>query len=189
MTVIAVTVTDATPVPTKWEMPLNYVGLRSPIPRGLLTYRGTSAIALLGAGDETAYRLNLEFPVGFFYLPKVLQLRYKSDDLVAQFNDRALGNYGGSGVQANFNMVSPGIVISLAVTGIQVWTPALATPKLFIQGRAGSTGQTFFASDMSSGGSTAGDMQYFMQYYVFDVDQVDKWEPNTPIPVISHTSF
>jgi len=189
MTVVTVTVADSTPRPTKWEMPSNYEGLRSPIPRGLLTFRGTSAIATLGAGDETSYTVIATLPGGFAYLPKALVLNFTSDDLVAQFNSLAFAFYGGSPTRPVLNMVSPGVLVDRAVTGIQVWTPEAASSKQFINPATPGSSLGLRASDMSAGGSTAGDMSYFMEFYVFDVDQIDKWEVNTPIPTIGHTVF
>lgn len=188
MAVVTVTVTDAAPIATKWEMPGNYEGLRSPIPRGLISYYGTDAIATLSAGDETAYKLTLTMPPGFAYLLKAIMLRFQSDDLVANFGLRGLMSYGRSGEPQSpaFTLVSPGEIIVLAVQSNIIWAPVATTSKLMM---LGADVLELRLSDMDAGGSTAGDIKYFAQFYVFDVDQVDKWEVNTPIPVISHTSF
>lgn len=188
MAVVSVSVLDAQPSATKWAMPNNYQGIRSPIPRGTITYRGTDAIATLSAGDETAYSLALTLPPGFAYLLKVCSLRFKSDSLVANFGLVGFSSYTRAldPISCQFSLISPGEAINNAVVAEIMWAPVATAPKLLL---GGLDVQTFRVSDMDAGGSAAGDMLYYMQYYVFDVDQVDKWEVNTPIPIISHTSF
>lgn len=188
MAVVPVAITDSLPDAKKWEMPTTYDGLRSPIPRGLITFSGSDPIATLGAGDETAYTLTTVMPPGFVYLPRIMHVRFTSDDLVAQFGVNAFGVYvrNEDTINCKFNMQSPGVVINNAVVGELLYHPLPVTPKILL---AGADSIQFRLSDMSAGGSTAGDMIYFVQLYVFDVDQVSKWEVNTPIPTISHTSF
>lgn len=188
MAVIPIDIVDSTPYARKWEMPQNYEGLRSPIPRGFITFSGSDPVATLGAGDETSYKLKVVMPEGFAYLPKVMHLRFVSDDLVAQFGNEGFAIYirAEDTILCQFSIQSPGKTINQAVTGEQEYGPLATTPKLLL---AGGDSIAFRLSDMSAGGSTAGDMLYFIQLYVFDVDQVDKWEVNTPIPTISHTAF
>lgn len=188
MAIVTVDVTDEEPVPTRWEMPPNYASLQSPIPRGIIQFRGTDPIALLGSGDETSYKLTLTMPAGAAYLPKVIMVRYDSDDLDLNFNDNGFGFY----VRAkdpevlHFVMASGGEVINNANLANKIWAPLPVTPKVVLAG--GDTMGLRFA-DMTAGGSTAGDMGYYVDFYAFDIDQVDKWQVNTPIPIISHTSF
>lgn len=192
MTVITVAATDDTPVPVRWESPNDYSGARSPIPSGLLIFAGDDAIAILGAGDETAYSLTITMPNGHAYLPRNLQHRFGSADLVNNFGDNGSVIYGLanppmlSGLDARFNYISPGEYIVSAVVAERIWVPGLGAQKLLLRG--GDT-MVFVLSDMASGGSTAGTMRYWLEFYQFNVDQVDKWEVNTPTPVISHTSF
>jgi len=188
MTVVSVTVIDTEPYVRRWEMPVNYEGLRSPIPQGILTFSGTDAIATLAGGDQTAYRLNLVMPTGFAYLLKLLSLKFSSDNLVANFglNGHAFFQRVVDPISNSFSIVSPGEDINAAVVAQIHWSPVSTAPKLLLRGleQLGIR-----VSDMDAGGSSAGDMLYFCQFYIFDVDQIDKWEVNTPIPTISHTSF
>lgn len=194
MATVSITTSDATPVGIKWEMPTNYEGLRSPIPRGLVFFSGTEAIPTLSAGDVTNYRLNLTLPTGFVYLPKDALINFISDDLVVNFDNNGVLTYqGASGTINNpltpsrsYNLTSPGVVNFFAALGTKIWVPGVGTPKLFMQGLDVFNMRV---ADIDAGGSTAGDINYFMNFYVFDVDQIDKWEVNTPIPTISHTSF
>jgi len=191
MAVVTVAVVDSAPFATKWEMPNNYQGIRSPIPRGLITYQGSDAIATLSAGDETSYQLSTVMPPGFAYLPRNISLHFQSDDLVNNFGLNGLMIYNFVGQLSNarrptYNLTSSGEAIGLAVIARKVWVPGTGTGKLLL---TGGDSIVFQLSDMDSGGSTAGSLAYYIEYYVFDIDQVDKWEVNTPIPVIAHTSF
>lgn len=187
MAVVTVSITDTVPVPTKWEMPPNYQGLRSPIPRGLVTFRGSDAIAVLASGDETAYSLTCVMPGGFSYLPRIFNQQFRSSGLDANFGLVGLGLYNIGGANApKFPMVSPGVTTDLAVVEEIQWLPSKETMKVQIPG---GQSMVFRFSDMDAAGSLGGNMVYYHEFYVFDVDQIDKWEVNTPIPVISHTSF
>lgn len=188
MAIVTVSIADALPIATKWEMPANYEGIRSPIPRGIVTYSGTNPIATLSAGDETSYKLTLTMPPGFAYLLKTLHMRFISDDLVNNFNNIAQGFYGRAvdPIDTEFVIQTPGEAIIGAVVAFKLYGPIATTPKLLLLGDD-TIGCRL--ADMDAGGSTAGDVLYYWQFYVFDVDQVDKWEVNTPIPTISHTSF
>lgn len=195
MAIITKEVTDILPVPQSWEMPPSPDALRSPVPRGLITFSGIDPIALLGSGDQTAYQLNLIMPPGFAYLLKRCYTMFDSDDLTNDFNNLGEGFYNrasvgpvaeGSNGNTRFTLVSQGEQIISASLARRIWSPILPTPKLLLQ--EGDIMGCFLV-DMSADASTAGDMIYQWEYYVFDVDQIDKWEVNTPIPTISHTSF
>lgn len=174
-------------------MPPNYEGLRSPIPVGLITYTGSDAIAAKDAADQSFYRLTVTFPDGFAYLPRNLMTTFISDDLVNDFNLVGKAFYNGPGITAGLarnpelQWISSGESISSNATKAQkIWVPGAGAPKLLTQG--GDT-MGFDHADMTSDASTAGDFHYFQEFYVFNVDQVTRWEVNTPIPTISHTSF
>lgn len=188
MAVVTVSVADSAPFAQKWEMPNNYEGIRSPIPRGLITFTGTDAIATLSAGDETSYQLLLTMPPGFAYLLRLLHVRFVSDNLVANFGLFGHTFYSRTvdPINNQFSIVAPGVAINNAVVGQILWAPVATAPKLMLRG---GDQMGIRLSDMDAGGSTAGDMLYFHQFYIFDIDQIDKWEVNTPIPVISHSSF
>jgi len=185
MAVIPIAVNDSTPEALKWTMPINYVGLRSPIPRGLLRFHGTKAIPILGSGDQTSFELVLTFPTGFVYLPKFMAIEFISDDLTNDFNDNGTFNYG-TLVDTEFNFISPGEFIAAGVSARRTWVPGPGTPKIFVPG---SGVIEFKLADMSADASTAGDMGYDSVFYIFDLDQVDKFELNTPIPTIDHGAF
>lgn len=191
MAIVTVSVSDAAPVVRRWELPGNYDGLRSPIPIGTLLFRGFDAIATKGAGDETAYTLTLTMPGGAAYLPRSALIRFSSDDLTSNFSDLGFGFYLDDTTPANLInafllSAGGGLAADSAVVAEQIWSPAQGASKLILP--PGGT-LRFRVNDLAAGASTAGDMAYWVEFYIFNVDQVDKWEVNTPIPTISHTSF
>lgn len=190
MTVITLPVADALPKPVRWERPPTVDTLRSPIPQGLLRFEGTAAVALKIAGNQTCIDLTMTMPTGFAYLMRNLQVLFTSDDLTNQYDNNGLGLYTGINFLTNlphWNLTTPGEFINFACTrAARLWQPAPLTPKLLLV-----SGGTVIVrvNDMHADESPAGDFTYYAEFYIFDVDQIDKWEVNTPIPVISHTSF
>lgn len=197
MAVVTVTVADSEPTPQRWEMPPNPLVGRSPVPQGLLTYSGTDAIATLTAGSQTVYKLTLSLPPGFAYLPRIMLVLYSSDDTGQSWDADGFAKYlrpsigsSSSGAIGNtiFTMHSQGAFTASATNATQLWTPGTGAPKLIIHGD--DTLQVNLTDmDAAAAGQAAGDMSYWIEMYVFNIDQIDKWEVNTPIPTISHTAF
>lgn len=190
MAVVSVSINDSTMNPRKWELPVNYLGLRSPIPIGLGHYVGTSAIATLSAGDETSVKVTLTMPTGFVFIPRTFNMAFISDDLVNNFNALGYWHYGidrhaTSGFPQG-TMKSPGNVIIDAIKAMKVYVPDVQAPKELL---AGGDVARFRFADMDAGGSTAGDFWYFAEFYIYNVDQIDKWEVNTPVPIFNQASF
>lgn len=195
MAVIQEVFADAEPIPKQWEVSSSGPQQRSPIPRGLITFVGTDAIAAKIATNEIDYRIVMTMPPGFVYLPRNLLVRAQSDDLVNNWEPQGLGmlnrpSVGASAVGSigltSFTMSSPGVISVDALVAARIFTPDIGSPKLLLAG--GDVLQVRLA-DMDAGASAAGDVSYFAELYVFDPDQVDKWQVNTPIPIINHASF
>lgn len=188
MAIVTIALTDTVPVPLAWVLPPSPVAIRSPIPRGLVIFAGNGAVAAKSAGDETNLSIALTMPTGFAYLPRNVNIRFGSADLVELFETLGFGLYTIARLPSTdlFNMVSPGQVISGAALAFKNWVPGAGAPKRLLEG---DDTLTFTFSDMDAGASSAGNLFWFVDLYVFDTDQVDKWEVNTPIPTISHTSF
>jgi len=196
MTVDSFDITDVSPRGYQWELPPGQEQQRSPVPRGLIVFAGTDAISAKIANDERTYNLVITMPSGGAYLPRNLFLRARSDDLVNNWTPTALATYdrssispspgSGSQGQFHFNLVAPGILQVLAIVSQQLYVPGRGSAKLMLAG--GDTMQ-FWLQDVDSAASAAGDVDYNLEFYVFASDQVDKWQVNTPIPTISHTSF
>lgn len=186
MTVITINLTDTVPTPSTWELPAERDQLRSPIPRGIISFLGTGAVAAKGAGDETNLNLTITFPgAGLRYLPKHTMLRFRSDDVTESFENCAIGFYLGDRTE-EFALCSDGQVFQNATTAGRIWVPQPGTNKPIM-----SPGDTivYNFADMTAGATTAGDLNWVIDFYVYTADQVDKWEIHTPIPVISHVSF
>lgn len=192
MAVVPILLTLSNPRAVQWEMPGNYEGLRSPIPLGLIVFSGTVAVATLVSGDETYARIVMNMPAGSFaFLPRNYMAMFQSDGLQQGFETTGFGFYAGRAAwvtneEPRFSLTSVGEIINGAITALQIWNPAPGSPKLMLL--PGEQMHSRFA-DMTSAGSTAGDLSVYAEFYVFKVDQIDKWELNTPIPVIQHTSF
>jgi len=186
MAIVTINLTDTVPTIRRWVMPTGPATLKSPVPRGILEYRNTGAVAAKSAGDLTNLTLTLTLPVGYAYLIKSINIRFVSDDLVNRFNDNALGLYNVTGQDTFFNLACPGEAIISAAVAARVWEPSNGTPKQMLQFPE-SVG--FFFQDMDASASTAGDLLWTIEFYEYLVAQVDGWEVNTPLPTISASSF
>lgn len=197
MAIITVSVADGDPAPRRWVMPPSTIATRSPVPQGLITFSGIDAIATLAAGNQTFYSLILTMPAGFAYLPRTVLLRYTSDSTVQTWDDTGLAfiridssgaaSLGQAGAISH-GLSSPGVWNGGAANASRIWTPSDGSPKLVLKG-GDRTNFELTDMDAGAGGQTAGDMSYWIDYYVFGIAQVDNWEVNTPIPVINHTAF
>lgn len=189
MAVISISTTDATPKVRRWEMPAGPQGIRSPVPRGILCFNGTTAIASKLSTNVTNVRLIVQPPTGYVHLLKSFALRVASDDLSIDFGLFGTGSYSlaSTAINPHFNIVAPGIsFVTLATRANIIFVPTPDTPKFFL---VDTDNIAFNVQDMSADASTAGDYFWNVELYQFDVDQIDKFELNTPIPVISSTSF
>lgn len=198
MAIISVSIGNTAPLARRWEMPTGVISARSPIPRGLITFFGSDPIAALLSGNQTAYLLTCTMPEGFVYIPRNINMKFLSDDLTNDFNNLGAGFYvqkdyqGGSDAKRpwtgmpQFCMCSDGEIIIDADAALRIWSPGLNSPKGILLGNDTIRVQL---ADMSADASTAGDMHYFIELYVFDLDQVDKWELNYPQPVVNAAAF
>lgn len=189
MAIVPIALTDSSPLPTAWETPPDPVALRSPIPRGLIRFDSSGAVAAKGAGDVTNLTIQITMPPGFAYLPRNVVVRFRSVDLVELFNANAQGFYvfnSDGGRFLPFNCTSPGQWVENGAVAGKIWVPGAGAPKLLMRD---TDTITISMADMDAGASSAGSLAWIMEFYVFDVNQVDKWEVNTPIPIIDHASF
>lgn len=188
MTVINVAATDAGTETLRWEVPVAPILVNSPIPRGLRKYGGVTAIAALGANDETSVKVSLTFPPNV-YLLKNLTIAFWSDDLTTEFSNEGILEYapGGSGqlgVLQDYALTCNAPFFRGAVRSIQIYRP-LGTIRLWIQGNKGDLVDLFLA-DISGDASTAGDVAWTAEFWEYDVEQCLEWPVNTPNPVLSY---
>lgn len=190
MAIVPIAITDSEPLPVAWSTPPTISQINSAIPLGLVIFNGKAAIALKGSGDETNLSLTLTMPQGFSFLMRNCMLAVRADDLVLEFELFGEGLYTRvlpkTDDPARFNMVCPGKISQSAAKAIQIYSPAPLTPKLPL--RPNDT-VVFRLADMDAGATSAGDLFHHVEFYVFAIDQVDRWMVNAPAPVISHTTF
>lgn len=190
MAVVPIALTDATPVPVLWDIPAEPQQLRSPIPKGLLVFGGSGAVTAKGAGDETNLSIALTLPSGLAYIPRNLMVSITSADLVIEFgligSCDIVTTIPGLGQNPRFNMICPGSNIAAAVLAQRLYVPDRGAIKPVMPE---SATVTFNFADMDAGATSAATARWYAEFYVFNPDQVDKWELNTPIPTINHTNY
>lgn len=188
MAVIQVVKTDALPFKKAWAMPPNPDSLRSPIPRGILTFEGSQAIALKAAGNITDFQLITTLPSGFGYISKSVSVKYVSDDLVNQFNVNGNSNVTlENGAAVSYPFTSPGnTLVGIGTRATKIYVPDRGTNKFIL---TPSDVVDWRIQDDHADESPAGDIFYFVEFYQFDIQQITEWEVNTPIPIISHTAY
>lgn len=190
MAVIEVAITDSTPIPYAWENLGGEEQARSIVPRGKVLFVGNDIIPLKVAGNETQYNLTLTLPDGFAYIARYIVIRIVSTTLVLEFDLVGSGQFTRpslnlpTGFESNtwFAMDSPGAQNFKAVNKTQVYTPSRGSPKVICKG---GDSMEFFLSDMDAGETPIANAIYEVEFLVFDLNQVDKWEINTPIPVLT----
>lgn len=190
MAVIDLSVIDALPAVSRWEMPANPDALRSPIPRGIIKYDGTTAVALKTAGNLTAFKVVTTLPDGFAYLMKSAVIKVVSDDLVNLWDlfgalTVNIDKDAAAAVSYPFNAFGTAILGS-GTRATKIFTPVTGTSKFILMS---DDVVDFRLTDSDAAESPAGDIFWHIELYQYDVDQVLKYEVNTPIPVISQTSF
>lgn len=189
MAIITVVLTDSTPEATRWAMPATEQALRSPVPLGLIRFQATAEIATLVGGNQTSVAFSCAMPAGFAYLVRGVMWRFQSDDLDLSFDPQGRGWYNRVGLtNFDFNISSPGVIDLGAANATRIWTPDQGTPKVLLKGGDGFNARVQ-DMDVAADGATAGDVVQVAEFYVFTLDQIDKWEVNTPIPVINHSAF
>lgn len=184
MTVVSVTPTDTGRTGETWRIPGGLVNDETNIPRASRLYSGQSAIAALGAGDETSFRLTCTFPTEFVYLLQRFTLGFESDDTTEEFE--AVGQLSYSGLPVGGNsinfaripIVSDGVSYQGATTlANRRWRIDPGNPKFFI---TSGVSVEVTVTDMSGDTSTAGDMFWYITFLEYDVQQCLQWPSNTP---------
>lgn len=189
MTVISVAVTDTGRNNVTWEVPPDPRLIDSPIPRGLRNYGGTTAIAALGTNDETQVTITLEFPTAFNWLCKSATIEFSSDDLTSEFSNLGVIEYrpaGASdfGVMKRYEIFSNGQSFPGGARSSQIYAPT-GTWRQWIDGPNQDT-VTLRISDVSNDTSTAGDVRWTADFWMYDIAQCLKWPVNTAVPNLTY---
>lgn len=190
MTVILATATDSGFQGVRWEVPQDNALDHSPIPRGVRTYTGTLAVLALGANDETNVRVEFTFPSAFNYLIKSLTVQFRSDDVTTEFSNFGLldyfpGDVKTPGIRFEYPLVCEGAAFRDAVNSIQVYHPIGTSWRRWVSGPDGDTMRVNLA-DISNDASTAGDCDWSLEFWEYNINQCLQWPVNTPAPTLSY---
>lgn len=181
MAVISIVATDTGDLRQNWSLPDEEALFTSPIPRGLRKYIGALAVAALGASDESDVNITFTFPTNFIYLPKSMNLHFRSDDGTESFDVPGIWQY-------NFTAATPlGSGPSYAMTSLaafldtggavmlaqRIWSP-VGSWRHFIDAPNGDS-ITMRVSDTTPT-STAGDMRWYAEFWEYDVEQWFNWQ-------------
>lgn len=182
MTVIAVVATDPGDTVQQWAIPPGTQSADTPIPRGLRNYQGSGAVAALGANDETAVTITLEFPENFNYLPRNILISFRSDDATEEFEAGGFMSYGDMGSTSNSNGVELVSTNSLIVNNagtlqaLRAFRP-LGQWRRFVSGPR-SDSIILQIIDNSNDTSTAGDVLWWADFWIYDIEQCLRWPVN-----------
>lgn len=189
MAVITVSETDTGDNITNWAIP---PGIQDTtfVPRGIRTYRGSKPIAAKLAADQTSVQISFTFPTAYAYLIKSFSFAILSDDTSNDFQNEALveqyifGTATGD-QKVMGNLTCPGISVRGAVNAHKVYLPQPHFPRPILVGGKAMQIVTQLA-DISADASTAGDVQWFCEFFEFDNQQIHKWPVNSPQPVFCY---
>lgn len=191
MAVISLSFSDTGDLRQTWKVPNEPQLFESPVPRGIRKYIGGGAVAALGASDETDVVLSYTFPTGFIFLPKSINLAFRSDDGTESFNAAGIISYGfidasalGAGPAYSMDSNAPLIDIGGAVMVAQrTWRP-IGQWRHFINAPAGDT-LLLHVSDTTPT-STAGDMRWYSEFWEYDVEQWFNWQVQIQSQLITY---
>lgn len=167
-----------------WKIPSGDVVNSTFVPRGLMVFQGTKAVAAVGAGDTLQLRVSLTFPDSYQYLLKSLVASFLSDD--GTCNMDTLGSVQWATPQATNPIVqfdSPGTYfVGTTLVAGQTYQLNPHTPRPLI-----NVGDVVHI-DLSdtTGTSTAGDVRWYAEFFAFDQEQALSWPVNSPQPVVCY---
>lgn len=187
MAVVSVTQTDTGDGLKSWRIPGEPLVNTTFIPRGIRTYSGSAAVAAKGAPDQTRCTITLTFPTNFHFLIKSFTCRFTSDDTVNDFNSTGAITYvrgvGTFTADPMVEITSSGTINrGGAVAATKVYQMAVGAPRFMSNGAAGDS-VLFDLADVSADASSAGDVLWLIEFFMFDQEQVLTWPINTCDPV------
>lgn len=182
MAIVNVVPGSAGEITKLWKIPPASRHTNSFIPRGIVTFEGSSSIAAKIAADQTRVQLTLSFSGSFCFALKNFSVRVTSDDQSNDFNNTGRVLFGASGLSAE-----------CVATGNTYADSTLKAQKIYTLpagfGYPLMTGDTddilVTLADVSADASSAGDVIWFVQAYMYDIEQCNNYQVNTPFPVIS----
>jgi len=193
MAIISVTPTDAGMI-SQWKRPAGKRLEASRVPVGLKTYTGTQAIASLLAGNQTSFRLTMNFTEPFTFQLKDLAIWWQTDDSATDpdLSTEGLFNYlFSSPPGGNFPLDrQPAFLLqgSLAFRGATLLPTVAYAPvapiRPLIRGGIGSLARIDL-NDSSADATAAGDVVWAVNFYMYDVEQTLHYAVNEAITTLS----
>lgn len=180
MAVVAVAAASAGSRETLWAVPADAALNKTPIPRGIRNYNGTVAVAALGSGDQTVVTVTLSFPTKFLYYPRDVSCWFKSDDATSEFEQfGGLTYLAAGGNQAIRYVLDSGGITRNTVDNdaINVYRP-IGGWRNWINLDGGPTSITLVVTDQSGDTSTAGDVSWTANFWIYDVEQCMNYPVN-----------
>lgn len=180
MAIIAVNLADNGDSETLWAVPPNAQLDKSPIPRGIRHYHGTAPIAILGSGDQTAVTLSFTFPTRAVYLPRVITLKFASDDTTSEFDQFGTLRFTqNSGTIHSYVMRSEGISRQGAtLLAENIYRPLGRWREWINVGEDPVTGVQMSINDNSGDASAAGDVEWAADFWIYDIEQCNHYTVN-----------
>lgn len=175
--------TDVTPTGgSTWKIPPGQAINESFIPRGMVTFDGTTAVAALGAGDSLRVRVRFQFPTNYVYLLKDFSFYFASDDQSHSMESQGQCIFEMTRGLVAVNMFAP---LSYEYTTLQsdMLIYQLVEPYKIplLDGPAGD--QMIVALADITPTSVAGDIQWGMSFYQYDIEQALHYPIHTQMPV------
>ncbi len=185
MAIVSITASDVGDDETLWGVPADLQLNKAPMPRGFRHYHGNVAVPLLGTGDQSVVRITFTFPTQRVFLAKSISLWFKSDDDTEEFQQGGLMTYRDS-IDHNFALTSElgfGGVTNLAT---RIYRP-LGSYRRWINNQGAATTLDLVVTDQSGDASTAGDVFWAADFWMYDIEQcmnypVNLFEQLIPFP-------
>lgn len=188
MAVVTTSVAITGQIDQQWAVPGGAVLDQFPVPRGLLVFAATSAIAAKITTNESRIQITLTFPQNWAYIQKNMALTVFSDDEVFDWDDSAAVNYNltlGSATQYEAYLKRGGIQhAGAALAALATYTPEVNQVRSIIDGD--TMGIRIEMGDISTDASTAGDLRFYSEFLMYDKAQLHNWPINSPLPRLSY---
>lgn len=181
MAIVTVQATDAGDHQTLWAVPPDAKLDKSPIPRGIRHYHGEAAVAALGSGDQTAVIITFTFPTNFIYLARNISLMFSSDDTTEEFDQFGIMRLTTGILQHEYSLRSEGTGrYGGTLLAERVWRPMGAYREWIGPGTGdlGAGAVQLCVQDMSSDTSTAGDIFWNADFWIYDIEQCMNYPAN-----------
>ncbi len=197
MAIITTTTTAPAVISTIHEVAPGAIQEGTTIPRGTALYAGILPVAALVATNQRAVVVNLTFGSSNVFLLKNLTFSYVADTVeensfvtagVGKYHLSILDPISSADIGPQFGLESPGSVgVGTTLESTRTWHLVNNWPRTFIHGETGDTMSFHFADpDPGAGGKVAGDLFFFGEFWIYDIEQVKRFPVHNPFPVVCY---